>query len=175
MSYNVRDDNAIFGPMASVELNNGAGAPTLARLQVVEPVVFTAPVAASFAESNYFTLFISPPLPSNASSLQPLGGKFQVAGISIAYSTGATGAAVLNVEICPAGTANGSGNNVLSTTNVSLEQSVNPGSTTPYNLTLNTNIDDLQLIENSRLNIYASGAATTGLVDFCFCAYLIRY
>jgi hypothetical protein len=172
MSYNVRDDAAIFGPNASVELLNGAGAPTIAKMQVVEPAIFTAGVASEFVESDYYTIFLSPPLPSNASALQPLGGKFQVAGASMYYSTAATGAAVLNVEICPPGTANGSGNNVLSTAGVALNTAA---TTTPTNLTLNTNVDDLQLVENARLNVYANGAATTGLVDFIFVAYLIRY
>jgi hypothetical protein len=174
MSYNVRDDNAIFGPMAQVELPNGAGAPTMARLQVIEPVVLSAATATLIPASATFTLFISPPLPSTASLLPPLGGKFQVQGVSVAYSTGASGAATIALEICAAGTANGSGTNVLSASTFSIAQGTNAGSSTPYNLTLNTNVDNLQITDNSRLNLIVGSTATTGLVAFNCTVYLTR-
>ena len=98
MSYNVRDDNAILGPNAMIELPNGAGASTLAKLQLLEPVTLSAAVATQIVAGTY-TLFNSPPLPSVASVLMPLGGKLQVAGASVSYSTGATGSVTLAIEI----------------------------------------------------------------------------
>ncbi len=175
MSYNVRDDNAIFGPNAMIELPNGASASTLGKLLVVEYATFQAPTATQLPASGYYPLFICPPLPSVASVLPPLGGKFQVAGISVVYSTGATGAATIAFENCAAGTANGSGSNVLSATTFSIAQGTNAGSSTPYNLTLNTNIDNLQLTDNSRLNMLTGSTATTGLVNFSVAVYLLRY
>lgn len=169
MSYNVRDDNAILGPNAYVELPNGAGASTLAKLQVIEPVVYFSLAAPT---AGTYSLFVSPPLPSNASVLQPLGGKFQVAGASVVYSTGST-SGTLALEICPAGTANGSGTNVLSTTSFNIAQGTNAGSSTPYNLTLNTNVDNLQMTDNSRINMILGGTLTS-LASFCLVIYLIR-
>jgi hypothetical protein len=175
MSYNVRDDNAIFGPNAMIELPNGAGASTLGKLLVTEIVNYQAATATQLPASGYYPLIVTPPLPSTASALVPLGGKFQVAGVSVVYSTGATGAATIALEICPAGTANGSGNNVLSATNFSIAQGTNAGSSTPYNLTINTNVDNLQITDNGRLNLITGSTATTGLVNFGVFVYLIRY
>jgi hypothetical protein len=179
MSYNVRDDNAIFGPSAAVELLNGASASTIARLQVMEPVgifgaIGTGGTNPNFAASTYYTVWISPPLPSVAGGTVPLGGKVQVAGVQIFYSTAASGAATLFIENCAAGTANGSGVNILSATNYALNTALTAANT-PQSLALNSNVDNLQVAENSRINIYTGSTSTAGLADLTVAIYLIRY
>jgi len=178
MSYNVRDDSALLGPGAAVEIPNGAGASTIAQLQVYELVgIFGATGGASgtnpsnFIASTDYTVFIAPPGPSQSLVLPALGFKYQVVGVSVFYSTAAAGAATLAIEICPAGTANGSGNNVLAAATFALNT---VQSNTPFNLTLNTNIDNLTISTGGRLNFNAGATATTGLVDLTIAAYLIK-
>lgn len=179
MSYNVRDDNATFGPNASIELPNGASASTIAKLQLMEPCgIFgatgTGGTNPNFAASTYYTVWVSPPLPSVAGGNVPLGGKVQVVGVQVFYSTAASGAATLLIENCPAGTANGSGSNILSATNYALNTALTTANT-PQSLALNANVDNLQILDNSRINVYTGATATTGLVDFTVSIYLIRY
>jgi hypothetical protein len=171
MSYTVRDDNATFGPLASVEYPNGAGASTIGCIQNFEPIEFLSQIATNFPASSFNTVFIAPPGPSTATSLPALGQKYQVAGISVYYHTAATGAATMLVEICPAGTVDGSGNNVLSAASFALNTAQ---SSTPFNLALNTNVDNLIVLPGGRININSGATATTGLVGFAVMVYLIR-
>lgn len=171
MSYNVRDDNALFGPLAGVELNNGAGAPTIVAHQVIEPVSLVGDAATVIA-AHVYTLLIAPPGPSAATGIAPLGASYRVLGVSIYYATAAAGAATLALEIVPAGTANGSGTNVLSATNFALNTALTAN--TPSALPLNANINNLTLAPNSRLNATLGATATTGLVDLCLQIYVAR-
>lgn len=171
MSYNVRDDNGLFGPLAGVEIPNGAGAPTVVAHQLVEPVTLVGD-AATIIASHKYTLLITPPNPSAASALVPLGASYKVMGVSIYYGTAAVGAATIALEICPAGTADGSGTNVLSATNYALNTALTAN--TPSNLAINTNVDNLIMVPNSRLNAVLGATATTGLVDLCLTVYVAR-
>ena len=171
MSYNVRDDNGTFGPLASIEFPNGASGSTLVALQAMEPVTLVGD-AATIIAGHYYTLFIAPPSPSVASGIQPLGGSYRVVGVSIYYHAAASGAATLALEVCPAGTADGSGNNVLSATNYALNTALTAN--TPSSLAINSNIDNLTLLPNSRLNAVLGATATTGLVDLSLQVYVAR-
>lgn len=169
MSYNVRDDAALFGPLAGVEILNGAGAPTFGCIQSYEPVSLTAATATTFPASSFNTVFIAPPAPSG--SLANLGGKWQVLGVTYRYNVAAAGAATATVEIVPAGTADGSGNNVLSATNIALNTAA---SNTPTNVALNSNINNLFVLPGGRINVNAGATATTGLANFTLQIYLAR-
>jgi hypothetical protein len=169
MSYSVRDDNATFGAGASVEIPNGAGASTQVKLQIFEALVFTAETATSFAASTDYTIYISPLAPSNASLIAPLGAQYQILGATHFYSTAATGAATYTVEVCPSGTANGSGRTAISgaALNTALANA-------PANLTLSTNVDNLVVNPGDRINLNVGSTATTALVDFNVTIYLGR-
>jgi hypothetical protein len=171
MSFNFRDDNGLFGPLAGVEIPNGAAASTVVAHQLVEPVTLVGDAATVIAAHQY-TMFIAPPSPSLASGIAPLGSQYKVLGVSIWYHTAATGAATVALEICPAGTADGSGNNVLSATNFALNTALTAN--TPSNLALNSNVDNLLMVPNSRINAILGATATTGLVDLCLCIYIAR-
>jgi hypothetical protein len=178
MSFNVRDDNALFGALAGVEISNGAAASTIVAHQLVEPVgIFgatgTGGTAPNFVASTSYTVFISPPNPSVASGIVPLGNSYRVVGVQIFYSTAASGAATAAIEICAPGTANGSGTNVLSATNFALNTALTSANT-PQALALNANIDNLTMAPNSRLNVVSGATATTGLVDFTLVIYVSR-
>lgn len=171
MSFNVRDDNGLFGPLAGVEIPNGASAPTVVAHQLIEPVTLVGD-AATIIASHQYTLLLAPPAPTVASGITPLGNSYRVLGVSIYYHTAAAGAATLALEICPAGTADGSGNNVLSATNYALNTALTAN--TPSSLALNSNINNLTMAPNSRLNAVLGATATTGLVDLCLCVYVAR-
>jgi hypothetical protein len=169
MSFNVRDSRGVFGPFAAVEFPNGAGQSVLAGLQAYEPVTYNAPTAAQFVAATTYTIYLSPPNPSAATALLPLGVTNRVVGASMYYSTAATGAATFSAEICAPGVANGSGTAVI--TNAALNTAA---SNTPTNVTLNSNIDNLTFSPNSRLNLIVGATATTALVDFVVVFYIIR-
>jgi hypothetical protein len=171
MSFNQRDDNGLFGPLAGVEIPNGAAAPTVVAHQLIEPVTLVGD-AATIIASHKYTLLIAPPNPSVASGITPLGNSYRVLGVSIYYGTAASGAATLALEICPAGTADGSGNNVLSATNYALNTALTAN--TPSSLALNSNVNNLTMAPNSRLNAVLGATATTALVDLCLCVYVAR-
>jgi hypothetical protein len=166
MSYTVRDDNAIFGPLAAVEYPNGAGASVIGCIQNFEPIELIASAATLQA---FNTVFIAPPAPSTATNLPALGQKYQIVGVSYYYSTAST-SGTMSIEVVPAGTANGSGTNVLSTANVSLSTAA---TTTPNNATLNANIDNLFILPNSRVNVNSAGTLTN-LVDLAVMIYITR-
>lgn len=169
MSYNVRDDNALFGPLAGVELLNGANAPTFGCIQNYEPASLTAATATTFPASSFNTIFIAPPAATG--STPNLGGKWQILGVEIFYHTAAAGAATLTIETVPAGTADGSGANVLSATNFALNTAQ---SNTPFVPALNSNINNLQLGPGGRINVNAGATATTGLVNLTVMVYVAR-
>lgn len=171
MSYNVRDDNATLGPNAAVEIPNGASASFLGNLQLVEAVGMFGQDAATLINGHVYTVFVSPPAPTAASGLLPLGSQYRVVGGTIYYATATAGAATLAIEICAPGVANGSGTNVLSTATTSLQTAA---TTTPVPLTLNTSVSSLNLAPNSRINFTVGGAATTGLVDLACILYVAR-
>jgi len=171
MSYNVRDDSGLFGPLAGVELPNGAGSPTIVAHQVIEPVSLVGD-AATIIASHFYTLMISPPSASAATGILPLGGNYKVLGVSIWYHTAAAGAATLALEICPAGTADGSGNNVLSAASFALNTVLTAN--TPSALALNSNVNNLIIPPNGRINAVLGATATTGLVDLCLQVYVAR-
>lgn len=171
MSYNVRDDNGLFGPLAGVEIPNGAGAATVVAHQLIEPTTLVGDAATVIAGHTY-TLYLSPPNPSAASGIVPLGSQYKILGVSIYYATAASGAATIALEIVPPGTANGSGTNVLAATNYALNTALTAN--TPSSLALNTNVDNLLFAPNSRLNAILGATATTALVDLCLCVYIAR-
>jgi hypothetical protein len=171
MSFNVRDNLGLFGPSAGVEFPNGAGAGTVTAFQVMEPISLVGD-AATIIAAHVYTLFIAPPNPSAASALVPMGSKYQVLGVSIYYGTAASGAATLFIENVPAGTADKSGSNILSASNYGLNTALTAN--TPSNLTINTNIDNLTVLPNSRINAYLGATATTALVDLSLMIYLAR-
>src|SRR5208337_3451157 len=112
MSFNVRDDAGLFGPLAGVEIPNGAGQSLVVAHQISEPSGLFGLAAATFvsqattAGTNY-TIFMAPPQASAASGLLPQGQLYRIIGCTVWYTTAAAGAAQMYVEICPAGTANG--------------------------------------------------------------------
>lgn len=171
MSYNIRDDNGLFGPLAGVEIPNGAGASTIVAHQLIEPVSLVGDSATIIAAHTY-TLLISPPAASLASGIAPLGSSYRVLGVSVYYATAASGAATIAIEIVPAGTANGSGTNVLSATNFALNTVLTAN--TPSSLPLNANVNNLTMAPNARLNVILGATATTGLVDLCLQIYVAR-
>lgn len=171
MSYTVRDDNATFGPLAAVEYPNGASAPIIGCIQNFEPIEFTAQLATNFPASTFNPIFIAPPAPSVASGLPALGSKYQVVGVTVYYHAAASGAATMAIEICPAGTADGSGNNVLSASNFALNTAQ---SSTPFNLALNSNVDNLTILPGGRINLNTGATATTGLTGLAVMIYIVR-
>lgn len=172
MSYNVRDSNILVGPTSGVELPNGAGASTVVAHQVMEEVGIFGQDAATFSASRNYCVFIAPPNPSAATAIKPLGSLYQVLGVSVFYHTAANGAATIAIEICPAGTADGSGANVLSASTYALNTALTAN--TPSNLALNASVDNLQIAPNGRINVITGGTATTGLVDFTLAIYVAR-
>jgi hypothetical protein len=171
MSYTIRDDNPIFGSGAAVEHSQGYGASVIGCIQSYEPTSLNGATAATFVNGSFNTIFIAPPSASLANGTLPLGQKYQVVGVTYRYGTAGGAGSVFTVEIVPAGTADGSGNNVLNATNVSLATAA---SNTPTNLALNTNVDNLIVLPGGRINVNASGAATTGLANFTVMVYLAR-
>jgi len=173
MSFNVRDDNGLFGPLAGVEIPNGAGQPFTVAHQLSEPSGLFGLAAATFVSQattagTSYTIFMAPPAASAATGLLPQGAQFKIVGASVWYTTAAAGAAQMYVEICPPGTANGSGNNALT-------QSGNPyyllntaitTANTPNQIALSSNVDNLLISPGSRVNVYVTTVATTGLVNF---------
>jgi hypothetical protein len=170
MSYAIRDDNPTFGSLAAVEHANGAGASTIGCIQSYEPIEFEAQTATTFAANQKNTVFIAPPTPSQSLGLVALGQKYQVLGASVYYSTAGGAGSTLILEICPAGTADGSGNTILAAPfSLATAQS-----NTPFNLTLNANVDNLTVLPGGRINVNAGATATTGLVNLCVMIYLAR-
>lgn len=163
MSYNVRDDNGTFGPNASVELNNGASAPLIANLQVMEPVTFLAQAAGNAINS---TLFICPPAPSVASGFPPLG-TYRVIGLSCVWSTASTTGTV-TVEKATGTTAPGSGTALL-TAPLATSTTAN----TVANGTMIANINTATLAPGDRVNLVFAGNETN-LVDLGVIVYMIR-
>ena len=177
MSYNVRDDNALFGPLAGVEIPNGAAASTIVAHQVMEPVGIFGGIGGTAFPANVvagttYTVYLSPPNPSVASGIAPLGSSYRVLGVSVYYSAAAAGAATVALENVPAGTANGSGANILSATNYALNTALTAN--TPSALALNANVDNLTLTPNSRINVILGATSTASLADFTLSIYLAR-
>jgi hypothetical protein len=172
MSYAMRDDNPTFGALAAVEYPNGAAASTIGCIQNFEPIEFLAQSSSTIPASSFNTVFIAPPGPSVSAGLPALGAKYQIAGVSVYYhAAGAAGSAV-SFEVVPAGTADGSGNNILSATNFALNTAQ---SNTPFNLTLNTNVDNLTVLPGGRINInFNSTSVGAGLADLAIIIYLLR-
>jgi hypothetical protein len=178
MSFSVRDINDTLGPLAQVEFPNGAGAPTLGCVQAWEDAgIYGAAGGTTFpagvVAGTTYTVFMSPPTPSISLGQPPLGGNWVVKEASIFYSTAASGAATVAIEVCAPGTANGSGTNVLSATNFALNTALSTANT-PQTLPLSTNIDNLTLVPNSRINFIFGATSTAGLVDFTLILYLVR-
>lgn len=174
MSYLVGDDNGVLGQGAAVAFRNGAGAPVLAKVQAVEPVGIFGVDAANVTTAHKYCVFIAPPNATNtAPAALNLGGQYQVLGGSIICDTASTSGTVA-IEICPAGTATGSGNNVLSTATTSIAAGgVGVAATTPGVLTLNTNVDNLIVANGARINVIFGGTLTN-LVNLNVTLYLGR-
>lgn len=111
MSYNVRDTGITLGPGSSVEIPNGAGAPSNYKLQLVEYFTVFLPAAANAVNQP---IFITPPAPSASTGALPLG-QYSLVGVSVRFGTGST-SGTLQIERTPSGTAVGSGTNLLSGT-----------------------------------------------------------
>ncbi len=171
MSYTVRDGVVLLGPLSGIEIPNGAAASTVVSHQLVEPVSMVGDAATIIAAHTY-TLLLSPPNPSVATGITPLGSQYKVMGVSIYYATAASSAATIAIENTPAGTANGSGANVLSASTYALNTALTAN--TPSSLALNSNVDNLLLSPNSRLNVILGATATTGLVDLNLTIYVAR-
>jgi len=171
MSFLVRDTNSLQGPLAGIEIPNGAGAPTVVAHQVIEPVSLVGDAATIIAAHTY-TLLIAPPNPSAGTGILPLGGSYRVLGVSVYYATAAAGAATIAIETVPAGTANGAGANVLSAATYALNTALTAN--TPSALALNSNVNNLTLGPNARLNVILGATATTGLVDLSLMVYIAR-
>lgn len=150
MSYLFRDNGAILGPDAKVELPNGASAATLVKMQVVE----TAGASGLSATSTSQSVFIAPPAASVASGFLPLGS-YQLVGVSVVFGTAST-SGTLMVEKTPSGTAVGSGTNLLTGT-ISLAGTAN----TTLNGTLVSNPNTLTLNAGDRISIVLAGTLTS--------------
>lgn len=163
MSYNVRDDNALFGPSAGLEIPNGAGAPTIALMQIMEPTSLTLQTAPT--SGNKYCIFIAPPSPT--AGIQPLGAKYQVVGVEASWGVAST-SGTIQIEKCTTGTADGSGTNLLSGT-------INGAATaaTPVAGALVTNASSLTMLATDRLNVVFAGT-TTNWVNVCIMVYISR-
>jgi len=170
MSYSVRDDNPILGAGAQIAFGNGATGPVLARIQAVEPVVIFGD-AGNFTTGHKYSAFIAPLGPT--AGVPALGTNWQIIAGVINVGT-ASSSGTLAIEICPSGTADGSGNNVLSTTNTSLASSgTGVGGNAPAALTLNSNIDNLIITPGGRIN-FIFGGTLTSLVNLNCTLYVAR-
>jgi len=119
MGYNFRDDNPVLGPNTQIEIPNGASAPTLVKMQVIECVSVFLPAAANAVNQP---IFINPPAASVASGTFPMG-QYSLVGCSVRFGTAST-SGTLQIERTPSATAVGSGTNLLSGT-VSLAGTAN--------------------------------------------------
>lgn len=167
MSYTVRDDNALFGPLAGVEISNGAGASTIVAHQLVEPSGLFG-ITAAGATGNY-CIWVSPQNPSTSTGAIPLGAQYKVVGVQYSYDT-ASSSGTIAIENCAAGTATGAGANVLSAATVSTSVA---STNTPAIAALNANVDNLLIAPNGRINVKFGGTAT-GLVNLCVQVYISR-
>jgi hypothetical protein len=111
MSFNFRDDNGLFGPNASVELANGASAPTIVKMQLVENVTFSAIAAGNALNTVVWT---APAAPGVATGTLPLGQYSLVEVQMRATAPVTSGATTFQIERLPSGTGTGSGTNLLS-------------------------------------------------------------
>ena len=167
MSYSVRDDNSVLGSQASIEFNNGAGAPTVVKIPSFHNVTFNAQTASQLVASNNYTIFIAPPVISGGKP--PVGAQWQIIGAQHFYATAAGSAATYDIEVCPSGTANGSGR--VAVNDAALNTSL---SNAPASLTLDTNVDNLVVNPGDRINIIVGGTATTSLVGYNLSIVLAR-
>lgn len=163
MSYNVRDDNALFGPSAGVEIPNGAAAPTVALLQIMEPASLTLQTAPT--SGNKYCIFIAPPSPT--AGIQPLGGKYTVVGVEASWGVAST-SGTIQIEKCTTGTADGSGTSLLSPA-----LSGSTTAATPVNGVLVTNATSLTMLPTDRLNV-VFGGTTTNWVNLVIMVYISR-
>ena len=169
MSYTVRDDNATFGPLAGVELPNGAGASTLVAHQIVEVCGIFGVVAATGA-AGYYDIFQAPPAPSISGGQAPLGSSYRILGCQYNYSHVGGASYAFALEVVPAGTADGSGVNPLGSATYSLTAAV---TNTPFQTTLAANSDTQLILPGSRVNVILSGTAT-GVTNLTVCVYIAR-
>jgi hypothetical protein len=173
MSYSVRDDNATFGPGAAVEFSSGATQSFQGKLQAIEFIGIYGGNATNLVTATKYCVFLAPPLPSNATSVLNLGGVYQIVGGQIIANAAST-SGTLAIEVCPAGTADGAGNNVLSTATTSLAAGgTGIAVTTPAPLTLNTNVDNLFIANNARVN-FILGGTLTSLANLNVTLYIAR-
>src|SRR5689334_13539983 len=120
MSFSVRDTNATFGNLAAIEIGNGASAPLVTRIQNFEPAGILGGNATNLVTGTRYCVFLAPLNPTNTAPVTlPFGGGYQIFGGEYIFNT-ASSSGTLAIEVCPAGTADGSGNNVLSTATISL-------------------------------------------------------
>jgi hypothetical protein len=169
MSYNVRDDNGLFGPLAGIEFTNGAGASTIVRHQGYEPVNFIQGGATGLSMANTTTtLFVAPAAGNTV--LPPMGALYQVLGVSY-YATANSSQPNSNIylESTNSGTANGSGLAILA---ININAANSAILSTPQIQTLSTNIDNLQVWPGGRINMLTYN--TTGITDLTLSVYLAR-
>lgn len=157
MSYSFRDADSVLGPNATVEIPQGAAAPTQVKLQLLEVVSFNA-VAAPAAGS--ISLFVAPSA--------ALYGSYSLVGVSATFSTASTSGTLdvkkdLNVTQAP-----GAGTSLLTGT-MSLSGTAN----TTVNGTLITNPATLQLAAGDRLSV-TFGGTLTNLANLCINLYVVR-
>lgn len=157
MGYNFRDDNPTLGPNASVEIPQGAAAPTNVRLQLLEVISFNA-VAAPAAGS--ISLFVAPS--------PALYGSYSLVGVSATFTTTSTSGTLDVKKDLNVSQAAGAGTSLLTGT-MSLAGTAN---TTVVGTTI-TNPATLQLASGDRLSI-TFGGTLTNLANLCINLYVVR-
>lgn len=163
MSYTFRDDNPILGSGAQIEINNGASAPTLVNLQLVEVVgIFGVTPTTSTQQ----TVFIAPPAPSLTGSLIPLG-VYQVVAVTAFYDVASVSGVVDIVKIASTA-ADSTGTSMLAST-----IATSTSARTQVNGALATSTSTLKLAPGDRVVIKHTGTQTN-LVDLTVCIYIAR-
>src|SRR5690348_16660661 len=110
-----RGENPVLGPNASVEMPNGAGAPSTIKIPL-----YISESANLSATSTSQVIFTAPPLVGGGAGNL---GQYALAGVQVRFGTAST-SGTLQVEKTPSGTAVGSGTNLLTGT-VSLSGTAN--------------------------------------------------
>lgn len=145
-----------LGPGATIDVSDQGVSGSGANIQtfVKIPRTHTISVPNLSSSSTSFIAFVS-------------DQTYQIYDVSVSFGT-ASSSGTLSVEVAPSGTAVGSGTAVLSST-ISLSGTHN----TPVYGTLVTNIDSLQIVKGSMVNVLLAGTLTN-LADCCVTIQLIR-
>lgn len=151
---NFRDEHPVLGPRASVEILNGAGAPTLVRVPVGQTASLTLQTAPT--TGTKYCVFIAPP--AAAGSLPMLGSSWKVLSVTAVWGV-ASSSGTIDVQKVASGTADASGTTILTGT---IDGSATAA--TPVAGALVTNNSTLTLANADRLQV-VFGGTTTSWVD----------